>query len=126
MSNFTSQINIIKKIKSLVKKAKKTFQKSSQSSNISEKMALQIQKNAYDISRRQIKETYSPIYKEIAEQLHSTEDQIFRSAVFNLVNIAKNNHFKQEILELLEKQIKSPNITQEQIEYINKKLSQIK
>lgn len=126
MSQFSSQINLVKKIKGLVKKAKHSLQLKKQSGTISEKIALQIQKNAYDISRRQIKDTYTPVYKNIAEQLQATDDQIFRSAVYNLTKMAQNKHFTEEIIALLQKQQKNPDRTSEQQEYLEQKIAKIK
>ncbi len=127
MSKFAAQLNIVKKIKSLVKKARYKFIPYKSTDNaISEKVALQIQKNAYDLSRRQQKDTYTPIYLEIAEQLQANDSQIFQAAVNSLADIALNKQFKPEIYALLEKQLKNPKRTEEQLAYLQQTLALIK
>ena len=93
---------------------------------ISEKIAIKIQKNSYDISKQQAKDTFTPPYLEIAEQLQAENEQIFNSAVFNLVNIAINRKkFTSKIVDLLNSELANNRLCDERKDYIKLKLSQI-
>lgn len=127
MSQFNKQFAIIDKIKSLVKKTARPFQRSNGEPPISEEIARKIQKNSYDLSHSKIKETFTPAYKIITEQLQVDDDQIFRGAVFNLMNIAlTTEEYANDIVHVLEKAMNKELRTQEQLEYLKSKISVIK
>ncbi len=128
MSINPKQFAILNKIKSLVKRSGYAFKhKRRREEDISEKIALKIQKNAYALSNRVTKDSFTPPYKEIIDQLQAGEDQIFRAAVFNLTNIAINDEkTTADILEALEPYAASSSRSAEQREYVNRKLATIK
>lgn len=128
MSENSNQFSFLNKIKSLVAKTGRSFlmRPSRKENDISEQIALKIQKNSYDISNKQVKDVFTPPYLKIAEQLQVEDDQIFKAAVFNLSNIAvARNKFAPEIVELLNKELQNEHNTPEKKEYIKFKLAQI-
>ena len=127
MSQFNKQFAIIDRIKSLVKKTTRPFQRSSNEPLITEEIARKIQRNSYDLSHSRIKESFTPAYKIIAEQLQVEDDQIFRGAVFNLTNIAlTKREYAEDIISVLKKAMNKELRNQEQLEYLNSKINTIK
>lgn len=127
MSKFSKQFAIIEKLKSLVKRSTYSFRRKDDAGQISEDIAKKIQKNSYEQSHTKYKDTYTPPYKMIAEQLQVDDDQIFRGAIFNLTNIAlTTDKYAPEIITVLEtamdRSIRTPN----QIEYIKSKINTIR
>lgn len=126
MTQFSKQSAIISKIKSLVKSTY-SWGKKKNDSQISESIARKIQKTSYDLSHAKIKDTYTPPYKEIIEQLQVPDMQIFRSAVFNLTQIALNNEkYAREIISALERSLAKREEHPEEITYVAEKINDIK
>lgn len=128
MSENSNQFSFLNKIKSLVAKTGRSLlmRPNRKENDISEQIALKIQKNSYDISNKQVKDVFTPPYLMIAEQLQVEDEQIFKAAVFNLTNIAvARNKFAPEIVELLNKELQSDNNNRERKEYVKFKLAQI-
>lgn len=127
MAEYTKQFAIISKIKSLVKKTGKTLFRPRKELNISEDVAKRIQKTAYELSHQQLKDTRTPTYIIIAEQLQVDDDQIFRAAVYSLANIARNEKKNAPaIIEILSKHELFENKSKEQIAYAKSKADEIK
>lgn len=126
MTQFTSQFAIINKIKHIVSRTGNLF-RSEKNVGITEAIARKIQKSAYDAVTQEEKDSFTPPYMSIAEQLQSKNDQIFRGAVFYLHNIAINDgKSTEEIKEILEKTIENRNLTPQQTEYVKNKIADIK
>lgn len=126
MTQFTSQFAIINKIKNIVSRTGNLF-RTEKNVGITEAIARKIQKSAYDALQEEEKETYTPPYYSIAEQLQSKNEQIFRGAVFYLHNIAVNEpKTTEDIIQILEKNLMSGKIDNQQAEYIKEKLKSIK
>lgn len=128
MSQNSNQFSFLNKIKSLVSKTGRTLLRRSghKDNDISEQIAIKIQKNSYDISHKQVKESFTPPYLKIVEQLQVGDEQIFRAAVFNLTNIAiARNKFAPDIIELFNKELNNNGHSREQKDYIKFKLAQI-
>ncbi len=126
MIDFSKQLSVIAKLKSLVKIPKR-FRRHGEENQISESIAKKIQKSSYEQTHRPQDTRYTPPYKEIAEQLQVNNDQIFRAAVFNLSNIAINRkQYTAAILSILEKSLENKIRTKEQLDYVRGKIIQIK
>lgn len=126
MSQFAKQFAIIDRIKALVKKTAHPFRKADNEPQISEDVALKIQRTSFDQSRAKNKDTFTSPYKIISEQLQVDDEQIFRGAVFNLTNIAlTTNEYAADIVKVLEKAMDKNLRSQEQIEYIKNKITVI-
>lgn len=124
MVQFTSQFAIINKIKSVVKKTGGLF--SSGNNGITAAIARKIQKTAYDVSRVPEKDTYTPPYMWIAEELQASDPQIFKASVFCLANIAVNEtRYKNDIQTLLKKNLDVYKDDKERTEYIREKMEYI-
>lgn len=126
MAQFSKQFAIINKLKSLVKKTGKMFN-SKPDAGITEEIARKIQKSAYDLSHRKEKDSYTPPYLMIADQLQVSDDQIFCAAVYNLSLIALNEDKNAAaIIEILEKCIAGGGKSKEQNDYMKSKIEVIK
>ncbi len=126
MSQLSSQFAIINKIKSIVSRTGNLF-RSEKNVGITEAIARKIQKSAYDAMTAEEKDSYTPPYISIAEQLQSKNDQIFRGAVFYLHNIAINEPKNaKEIKEILEKTLSANKLTPQQMDYVKNKIANIK
>lgn len=126
MAQFSKQFAIINKLKSLVQKTGRMFN-SKPDSGITEEIARKIQKSAYDLSHRKEKDSYTPPYLMIVDQLQVSDDQIFRAAVYNLSMIALNEDKNAAaIIEILEKCIRDGEKSKEQNEYMKSKIEVIK
>lgn len=128
MSQISKQFAIISKIKNLVKRTGSSlFGSNIKNSGITEEIAKKIQRNAYDLSHKADKDTYTPSYLIIAEQLQVSDDQIFKAAVFNLTNVAiATKKYSSEILTLLDQYSKDNSQSFEKREYVKMKMGEIK
>ena len=127
MNQFSQQFAIIEKIKGLVKKTGTTLFKTRKDTGISEDIAKKIQKSAYDLCHIREKDTLTPPYKIIAEQLQVEDDQIFRTAVFNMANIAMNEEkYAEDIIRILETSAEHHHRNKEQADYVDGKINAIK
>ena len=126
MIDFFFFFAVINKLKSLVK-LPKSFRKHGEETQISEDIAKKIQKSSYEKTHLIQEDNFTPPYKELAQQLQATNDQIFRAAIFNLTNIAlSRKQYTAAIIEILEKSLEDKIRTKEQLDYIRSKLMQIK
>ncbi len=124
--DFSKQFAIIGKLKSLVKFPKR-FYRGGVDNQISEDIAKKIQKSSYDKSHKSQVDSFTPPYKEIAAQLQVSNDQIFKAAVFNLINIAINRkQYAAPVLSVLEKTLDDKTKTKEQLDYVREKIMQIR
>ena len=123
----TTNFGIIKKLKSIVRKTGSVFFRNAREKGITEEIARKIQRIAYEVSQAPHKETYTPPYKEIAQQLQVQDDAIYRAAIYRLTDIAVNeDRAAVDILEILEKELLKENQTKEQKAYIQQKVDFIK
>lgn len=123
----TTNFGIIKKLKSIVRKTGSVFFRNAREKGITEEIARKIQRTAYEVSQAPHKETYTPPYKEIAQQLQVQDDAIYRAAIYRLTDIAVNeDRAAVDILEILEKELLKENQTKEQKAYIQQKVDFIK
>lgn len=127
MMDFSKQLAVIAKLKSLVKIPTGFRRHHEDENQISESIAKKIQKSSFEKTHQQQEDVYTPPYKIIAEQLQSSNDQIFRAAVFNLTNIALNRkQYSNDILLILEKTLEDKIRSKEQLEYVRIKIGQIR
>lgn len=116
------------KIKAMVAKTSRSiiWRGRSQDNEISEKIAQKIQKNSYDYSQVFHKDTFTPPYLSLVEQLEVSDEQIFQAAVFNLSNIAKARHrFSNDIIHILDNYLQKDDIKLERRDYVSHKLYEI-
>lgn len=112
---------IIEKIKHLVKKTGHSIFGSKGAEDISADAAKQIQKDAYKYSRQIKKDSRTPVYLSIANQLIVEDEQIFKGAIYTLANIAKNEkNNANDIINILEAQTLFPDYIKQKIEEIKK------
>ena len=122
-----TNFGIISKLKNIVRKTGNVFFRSGRDKGITEEIARKIQKTAYETLHANHKETFTPPYKQIAEQLQVADDMIYRAAVYRLTNIAVNeDKLAAAILEILETQLQRTDRSKEQQDYIQDKMTYIK
>ncbi len=129
MSTPAGQGSFFNKIKAMVAKTSRTFiwRGRSQDNEISEKIAQKIQKNSYDFSRQPHKDTYTPPYLSLVEQLEVADEQIFQAAVFNLANIAKaRGKYGEDIVNILNGYLQKNEHQLERKDYVAHKLYEIR
>ncbi len=128
MAEAVKKKGILSKIKSLVAKTGRSiiWRSRPKDNEISEKIAQKIQKNSYDFSMMQRKDTYTPPYLNLADQLQVSDNQIFFAAVYNLVNIAiARPKYAEDILNLLNGYLLRDNLPEARRDYVRRKLSAI-
>ena len=126
MNQLSSQFAIIDKIKNLVRKTGNIF-KGDKTVGITEAIARKIQKGAYEAAQVVDKDSKTPPYKTIAEQLQSKDEQIYKASVYMLRNIAINEKKnRDEIIKVLEKSAEKNKKNQELYDYTTKKINEIK
>ncbi len=128
MSENYKNSGILNKIKALVAKTGKsiTWRNRSKDNDISEKIAQKIQKNSYDLSLIKRKDTFSPPYLSLAEQMQVEDEQIFNAAVYNMACIAKSRRqYRADILAIFNKYLESDKLRESKKEYIRRKISEI-
>lgn len=125
MNQFSPQFAIISKLKKIVTKTS-TMLKGDKTTGITEAIARKIQKGAYEAEFRKDKESKTPPYLTIAEQLQSNDSQIYRASVYALRNIAKNEEkSKDAILEILQKSAEKKSKNAELYNYTLDKIKEI-
>lgn len=129
MSRFSKQFAIIHKIKSIVKgRTDKAVLPSANQESISQKIANRIQNTAYEhLKSKSKKDSYTPTYLVIAEQLGVDNNQIFFAAVFTLSRIAvSKKSYKKPILDILTNTLKDNNDNEDRTSYVSQKIDEIK
>ena len=119
---------IIAKIKKLVVQSGRNiiWRAKTKDNDISEKIAQKIQKNSYDFSLLKKKDTYTPPYQILANQLQVEDDQIFRAAAHAIANIALGRpKYAPEIRTLLEDYLLQDKLPQGRRDYIRLKLFEL-
>lgn len=93
---------------------------------ISEKIAQKIQKNSYDLSLKPVKDSYTPPYLQLAEQLEVADDQIFRAAAYNMSNIAMvRKKYREDIVRIFNDYLKNTLLSEEKHEFLRQRLAKI-
>ncbi len=119
---------ILKKIKELVAQTGRgiIWRGKPKENDISEKIAQKIQKNSYDFSLIKKKDTYTPPYLVLAEQLQVEDDQIFRAAAHAIANIAHGRpKYAADVRNLLEEYLQRDDISQSRRDYVRLKLFEL-
>lgn len=128
MNAAAKQGSFFDKIKAMVAKTSRSiiWRGRSQDNDISEKIAQKIQKNSYDFSQQFHKDTFTPPYLSLVEQLEVDDEQIFQAAVFNLANIAKaRNRYSHDIISILDNYLQKDVHKLERKDYVAHKLYEI-
>lgn len=129
MAEADRKVGILNRIKSLVAKTGRgiIWRGRPKDNEITEKIAQKIQKNSYDFSMMQRKDTYTPPYLNLADQLQVDDEQIFQAAVYNLANIAiARPRYKADIVGVLQGYLNKNDINESRREYVAQKLVSIK
>lgn len=114
MAVVSKKMAIISKIKALVSKTGILWRGKTQDNEISEKIAQKIQKNSYDLSLKPVKDSYTPPYLQLAEQLEVADDQIFRAAAYNMSNIAMvRKKYREDIVRIFNDYLKNTLLSEE-------------
>ncbi len=119
---------ILNKIKALVAQTGKgiIWRSRPKDNDISEKIAQKIQKSSYDFSIQKRKDTYTPPYQLLVDQLQVDDEQIFRAAVHNLTNIAISRpRYADQIRQLLDEYFSHSETPQNRKDYVRLKISEI-
>ena len=126
MSHYTKQFDVVRKIKAIARLTSRAIRARKRRNEISEEFARKIQRSAYDVSRTPKTEEYTPPYKAIAKQLQVRDIQIYKAAVYSLVEIAKQQaQYHDEIVKILNQQLKETWIPFDVKEYVEQKLSSL-
>lgn len=129
MSAVAKQGSFFNKIKAMVAKTSRSiiWRGRSQDNDISEKIAQKIQKNSYDFSQQFHKDTYTPPYLSLVEQLEVDDEQIFQAAVYNLANIAMaRSRYGQDIVNIFDNYLQKDSHKLERKDYVAHKLYEIR
>jgi len=122
-----THFGIISRLKSIVRKTGSVFFRDGRDRGITAEIARKIQKTAYENVHARRKETFTPPYKQIAEQLQVADDMIYRAAVCRLAGIAANeDKFAADILAVLDAQLQRVDRSAEQLDYIRNKMTYVK
>ena len=125
MNPYAKHIDVVKKIKAIVRMTGRAI-RPHRRDEISENIARKIQRSAYEASRRPKVEEYTPTYKQIAKQLQVRDAHIYKAAVYDLVKIAKQQaSYRDDIVKILNQQLKENSVPQDIKEYIEFKLSKL-
>lgn len=126
MAVVSKKMAIISKIKALVSKTGILWRSKTQDNEISEKIAQKIQKNSYDLSLKPVKDSYTPPYLQLAEQLEVADDQIFRAAAYNMSNIAMvRKKYREDIVRIFNDYLKNTLLSEEKHEFLRQRLAKI-
>lgn len=126
MAVVSKKMAIISKIKALVSKTGILWRGKTQDNEISEKIAQKIQKNSYDLSLKPVKDSYTPPYLKLAEQLEVADDQIFRAAAYNMSNIAMvRKKYREDIVRIFNDYLKNTLLSEEKHEFLRQRLAKI-
>lgn len=128
MAEALKKKGILSRIKSLVAKTGRSiiWRGRPKDNDISEKIAQKIQKNSYDFSMLQRKDTFTPPYLSLSDQFQVDDDQIFRAAVYNMANIAvARPKYAEDILKIFNGYLQHPDAPAPRREYVSQKLSEI-
>ena len=126
MNQYAKQFDVVRKIKAIVRLTGRAIRAHKRRNDISEAIARKIQRSAYDVSHTPKTEEYTPPYKSIAKQLQVRDIQIYKAAVYDLIEIAKQQaQYKDDILKTLNQQLKDNNIPLDVKEYIEHKISEL-
>ena len=126
MAVVSKKMAIISKIKALVSKTGILWRGKTQDNEISEKIAQKIQKNSYDLRLKPVKDSYTPPYLQLAEQLEVADDQIFRAAAYNMSNIAMvRKKYREDIVRIFNDYLKNTLLSEEKHEFLRQRLAKI-
>lgn len=99
---------------------------SSEMENISKHRALRLQKDYVNSLKQERKRTITPPYKEIMKQLNAEKSEIFRAAVYYLLEIADNEQkYHDEIIAELQTFLQNSKRSKEDLEYLSKQLQKV-
>ena len=125
MNQYAKHFDVVKRIKAIVRMTGRAM-RPHRRDEISENIARKIQRSAYEVCRRPKTEEYTPTYKLIAKQLQVRDAYIYKAAVYNLIEIAKQQvSYRDDIVKILKQQLKEAAVPQDIKEYIDDKLSNL-
>ena len=128
MEELKKKKGILSKIKSLVAKTGRSiiWRGRPKDNEISEKIAQKIQKSSYDFSIMERKDTFTPPYLSLAEQLQVDDDQIFKAAAYNMANIAISRvRYAQDIQDIFNDYLQKEGMPEARRDYIKQKQLEI-
>lgn len=125
MNQYAKHLGVVKKLKAIVRITGRAIRQRHRD-EISENIARKIQYSAYEVSQQPKIEEYTPTYKLIAKQLQVRDAQIYKAAVYNLIEIARQQvSYRDDIVKILKQQLKENAVPQDIKEYIEYKLSKL-
>lgn len=125
MDQYAKHFDVVNKLKAIVRMTGRAMRPRKRD-EISEDIARKIQRSAFEVCRIPKKEEYTPTYKQIAKQLQVRDAHIYKAAVFDLVEIAKQQAvYHDDIVKILNQQLKENKLPQDLKEYIENKLSKL-
>ncbi len=128
MSDIYRHAGILNKIKALVAKTSRSiiWRGRPKDNEISEKIAQKIQKNSYDFSQLKRKDSFTPPYLSLAEQMQVEDEQIFRAAVYNMANIAVTRRkYRADILNIFNDYVANEAVSESKKDYLRRKIAEI-
>ena len=124
MNKYAKHFNVVRKIKAIVRLTGRAIRHSKH--DISADIACKIQRSAYDYSQQEKNEEYTPPYKSIAKQLQVGESNIYKAAIYNLVEIAKHQkRYREDIIKILTQQLTNNAAPLDTREYLETKLAKL-
>ena len=122
------KVSILSRLKNIVSKTKRlmSWRAKIKDENVSAFDARDIQQDIYTHNKNIRHNTYTPPYIELAAQLLVHEQQIFEAAATKLTAIAKTRRkYAPEIKSIFAEVIAGRKLSEEKINYLNKKIEEI-
>ncbi len=128
MTEVIKKSSILNRLKNIVMKTRRmlSWRGKIKDEYVSAFDARDIQQDIYNHTKNLKHNTYTPPYIELAAQLLVNEQQIFEAAATHLTTIAKSRiKYADEIKSIFAEVIAGRKLSEEKINYLNKKMEEI-
>lgn len=128
MAETIKKTSILNRLKNIVTKTRRmlSWRKKIKDEYVTAFDARDIQQDIYNHIKNIKHNTYTPPYIELAAQLLVSEQQIFEAAATHLTTIAKSRKkYANEIKSIFAEVIAGRKLSEEKINYLNKKMEEI-
>lgn len=128
MAEDIKKTSILSRLKNIVAKTRRllSWRNKVKNEHLSAIDARDIQQDVFIHNKNIRHNTYTPPYIELAAQLLVNEQQIFEAAATQLTAIAKSRHkYSPEIKSIFAEVIVGRKLSEEKINYLNKKIEEI-
>ena len=128
MTEVIKNQSILNRLKNIVTKTRRmlSWRNKIKDEHVSVFDARDIQQDVYNHAKSIKHNTYTPPYIELSAQLLVSEQQIFEAAATHLTTIAKSRgKYASEIKSIFAEVIAGRKLSEEKINYLNKKIEEI-